>query len=230
MTALLVEDKAIVVPGEELAEGMDYLPGSDVIRDGDKLISTKVGMVSIQNHLIKIIPLAGKYMPKRNDIVLGKVVGMGFSGWRVDIDWAFEANLALRDASSDFIEKTADLAQYYDYEDWIVCQITSVSASGKLIDLSMKGPGLRKLGPGRMIHVTPSKVPRIIGKLGSMISMIKEATGTKISVGQNGLVWVSGEDASKELLAVHAIQKIEAESHISGLTDRIKAFLEGAAQ
>ena len=60
--------------------------------------------------------------------------------------------------------------------------------------------------------------------------MIKEATGTKISVGQNGLVWVSGEDASKELLAVHAIQKIEAESHISGLTDRIKAFLEGVEQ
>ena len=61
-----------------------------------------------------------------------------------------------------------------------------------------------------------------------MITLIKEATGTKISVGQNGIVWLSGEDSSQELLALKAIEKIEAESHVSGLTDRIKAFLEGA--
>ncbi len=228
--ALLIQDKAIVVPGEELAEGMDYLPGTDVLREGEKLIATKVGLVNISGRLIKLIPLSGKYIPKKNDIILGKVVGMGFSGWRVDIDWAFEANLALRDASTEFIEKTADLSQYYNFEDWIVCQITAVAAGGRLIDLTMKGSGLRKLGPGRIISVTPSKVPRIIGKQGSMISLIKETTNCKISVGQNGLVWISGEDSHKELIAVRAIEKIEAESHISGLTDRIKAFLEGEHQ
>ncbi len=226
MGTLLIEDKAIVVPGEELAEGMDFLPGTDVLRDGEKLISTKVGLVNVSGRLVKIIPLAGKYLPKRDDIVLGKVAAMGFSGWRVDIDWAFEANLALRDGSTEFIEKTADLSQYYNYGDWIVCQITAVAGAGKLIDLTMKGPGLRKLGPGRILRVTPSKVPRIIGKQGSMITMIKESTDCKISVGQNGLVWLSGEDPKKELIAVRAIEKIEAESHVSGLTDRIKEFLD----
>ena len=226
MGTLLNEDKAIVVPGETIAEGMDFLPGTDVIRDGERLIATKVGLVNVSGRLIKLIPLAGKYLPKKNDILLGKVVGMGFSGWRVDIDWAFEANLALRDASTEFIEKTADLSQYYNYGDWIVCQITAASAGVRLIDLTMKGPGLRKLGPGRIMRVTASKVPRIIGKQGSMISLIKEATGCKISVGQNGLVWLAGEDPKQELIAVRAIEKIEAESHISGLTDRIKEFLD----
>lgn len=230
MGNLLVEDKAIVVPGEEVAEGMDFLPGSDVVREGDKLVATKVGLVNVSGRLVKLIPLAGKYVPKKNDIILGKVVGMGFSGWRIDIDWAFEANLALRDGSTEFIEKTADLSQYYNFEDWVVCQITNATPGARLIDLTMKGPGLRKLGPGRIIRVTPSKVPRIIGKQGSMISMIKDATGCKVSVGQNGLVWVSGEDPKQELIAVRAIEKIEAESHVSGLTDRIKEFLDRSKQ
>jgi exosome complex RNA-binding protein Rrp4 len=39
-------------------------------------------------------------------------------------------------------------------------------------------------------------------------------------------VWLSAEDSAKELLAVKAIELIEKESHISGLTDRIKEFLE----
>ncbi len=59
-----------------------------------------------------------------------------------------------------------------------------------------------------------------------MITMIKEKTGCRISVGQNGLVWLTGEDPKKELLAVQAIRKIEKESHIPGLTERIKTFLE----
>ena len=226
---ILVKDKTLVVPGEELAEGMDYLPGNDVFREGEKLIAMKLGLVTISGRFVKIVSLVGSYIPKKDDIVLGKIVTMGFSGWRVDFGWAFEGNLALRDGSTEFIEKNADLSQYYDYGDWIVCQITNVTSSGRFIDLTMKGPGLRKLGIGRIIKVSSSKVPRIIGKQGSMISLIKESTGCKISVGQNGIIWLLGEHLEKELLAVQAIQKIEAESHILGLTDRIKAFLEESA-
>lgn len=226
---MLVQEKQIVIPGQDIADGMDFLPGNGIIREGDKLIATKIGIVTISGRLIKLVPLAGKYLPRRWDIVIGKVVGMGFSGWRVNIDWPFDANLSLRDATSEFVEKNADLSKYYDYGDYIVTQIINV-ASAKIIDLTMKGPGLRKLGPGRLINVTPSKVPRVIGKQGSMINMIKEATGCKISVGQNGVVWLSGEKPEKEIIAVQAIKKIEEECHISGLTDRIKEFLETSAK
>ncbi len=58
-----------------------------------------------------------------------------------------------------------------------------------------------------------------------MISMIKNATDCRMVVGQNGLVWIDGEP-EKEIIAVKAIRKIEAESHVSGLTERIKVFLE----
>ncbi|MBS3167770.1 RNA-binding protein [Candidatus Woesearchaeota archaeon] len=225
MSKLLIEERAVVVPGEELAEGMDYLPGNEVIRDGDKLISTKVGVASISGRLVKVVPLTGCYLPKKGDLVIGKIVNIGLSGWRINIGWHFEANLNLRDASSDFIERGADLTKYFNYGDYVVGQIINVSGS-KIIDISTKGPGLRKLGPGKLLNVSSTKVPRIIGKQGSMIALIKEYTGCKIMVGQNGLVWLSSDDPNGVILAMKAIKKIEQESHVSGLTDRMKEFLE----
>jgi exosome complex component RRP4 len=69
-------------------------------------------------------------------------------------------------------------------------------------------------------------VPRIIGKQGSMVSMIKKATNCNIIVGQNGVVWIKGLNPEDELITVQTITKIELESHISGLTERIKNFLQ----
>lgn len=225
MSELKVKDKEIVVPGETLAVGMDYLPSYGVFREQDKIIAMQLGLVNISGRVIKLIPLSGRYVPKKNDIVIGKIVDIGFSGWRVDISWAFEANLGLKDATSEFIEKRADLSQYYDHGDIIAAQITHVSGS-KIIDLTMKGPGLRKLKGGKIIEIIPSKVPRVIGKQGSMVNLIKEKTNCKIIVGQNGLIWISGVSPESELLATNAIYKIEQESHLEGLTDRIKEFLD----
>jgi exosome complex component RRP4 len=87
----------------------------------------------------------------------------------------------------------------------------------------MKSPKCRKLKGGRLLSVTPAKVPRIIGKGGSMVEMIKKLTDTQIVVGQNGLVWIKGEN---EDLAAEAVMTIEQKSHVKGLTDYIKAMLE----
>lgn len=224
MSEMKVENKQIVVPGEVLAEGLDFLPSYGTYREGDKILASRVGMVNVDGKVIKLITLTGTYSPKRNDMVIGRIVEILFSGWRVELNCPYQAILGLKDATSDFIAKGADLRQYFDLGDYVVTSITNVT-SQKLIDVSMKGPGLRKLRGGRIIEVNPSKVPRIIGKAGSMISMIKNATGCRIIVGQNGLIWLSGEP-NDEILAVETIKKIQSESHVSGLTDKIKQWLE----
>lgn len=225
MGKLIAQEKTVVVPGETLAEGMDYLPGANTYREADNVLASKLGLMVVEGRAIKLIPLSGKYMPKRGDTIIGKVIDVLFSGWRVETNSAYSAMLGLKDATSEFIAKGADLTQYYDFDDYIVAKITNVT-SQKLIDLTMKGPGLRKLTGGRVIEVSPYKVPRIIGKKGSMVSMIKLATGCRVIVGQNGLVWIQGDDSAKELLALKTIRKIEAEAHLSGLTDIIKEYLE----
>ena len=223
MGNLLINERDIVVPGELLAEGMDYLPSEGTFREGDKIIASQVGLINVTNRVVKIIPLSGKYGPKRGDTVIGTITDILYSGWLVDIGYAYLASLPLRD-TSEFIDKGADLSQYYDFGDIICAKVAKVIR--KSVDLTMKAPGLRKLKGGIVIGITSSKVPRIIGKQGSMISMIKEKTNCKITVGQNGKVWILGEDPKMEKLAIDTIRKIDKEAHENGLTDKIKNFLE----
>ena len=224
MSEIKVKDKEISVPGEVLAVGMDVLPGAGTYREGEKIVANRLGLVMMDGRTIKLLPLSGRYMPRTNDTIICKVIDVGFNGWRLDTNSAYSAMLSMKDATSEFIQRGANLTQYYDLGDHIVCQIVNVT-SQKLIDVTMKGPGLRKLKGGRIIEVDANKVPRIIGKQGSMVVMIKESTQCNIIVGQNGLIWIDGGPMN-ELLAIQAIRKISAESHTSGLTDKIKEFLE----
>src|SRR3989338_302449 len=222
--ALLVKDKSVVVPVEELAAGMDYLPTSGTYRDGDKIVASRLGLVHVDGRLVRIIPLSGKYLPKRGDVIVAKVIDITLNGWRCDINSAYSALLGMKEGTSEFIARGADLTRYYTFGDYIVAKITNVT-SQNIVDLTVRGPDLKKLGEGRIMRIDPNKVPRVIGKAGSMVSMIKLATDCRISVGQNGVIWIQGEPV-KERIAVQAIEKIESESHISGLTELVKQFLD----
>ena len=228
MSGITVNEKDIAVPGEVLGTGMDILPGMGTYREGDRIMAGRLGLVMLEGRTIKLIPMSGRYMPKIGDTIICKVIDVGFNGWRLDTNSAYSAMLSMKDATSDFIARGANLTQYYDLGEHIVCKIANVT-SQKLIDVTMKGPGLRKLKGGRIIEVSTHKVPRIIGKQGSMVMMIKDATQCNITVGQNGLVWIEGSPVN-EMRAINAIRKIEKESHLSGLTEKIKAFLENSQQ
>ena len=221
---LLVQDKNVVTPGEIIAEGMDFFPGVGTYRYEDKILANQTGLLHVEGKVLKTTPLAGRYLPSRNDVIIGRVMDILMSGWRVDINCPYSAVLPLKDATFDFIKKGADLTEYFNLEDYIMCKITQVT-SQNLIDVSMKGPGLRKLRGGQFILVNAAKIPRIIGRQGSMVSMIKKATGCQIAAGQNGIVWISG-DPQNEIVAINAIRKIEREAHVAGLTERVKEFLE----
>lgn len=224
MGKLLINEKDIVVPGEVLAEGMDYLPGNGAYREGENIYAGRLGLVNLEGRAIKLIPLSGRYLPKKGDNVICRVTDVNIFGWRLDTNSAYSAMLSVKDATSEFINRGEDLTKFFNIEDHLIGKIYNVT-SQKLVDITLKGPGLRKLNGGRIFSVNANKVPRIIGKQGSMVSMIKNATNCRILVGQNGLIWIDGEPKN-EFIAVNAIKKIEEESHISGLTDKIKEFLE----
>jgi len=224
MGELIAKEKTTVVPGQVIAKGMDFLPSHGTYRLKDDVIANRLGILSVEGKVLKTIPINGRYLPRKDDVIIGKVNDILMSGWRMDINSPYSAVLPLKDASFDYIQKGADLTKYFRLEDYAVAKITSVT-SQNLVDITVKGPGLRRLRGGRVIKVSPHKVPRIIGKKVSMVSMIKNGTGCKIIVGQNGLVWLEGEP-DMEVVAVSALKKIQDESHISGLTERIKIFLE----
>lgn len=227
MSEIKVKANEIVVPGEELATGMDFLPGFGTYRNKETIVASRLGVVRVDGRAIKLTPLSGRYVPKKGDTIICKVVDITFNGWRLDTNSAYSALLNMKDASSDYIEKGADLTQYFDVGDYLVTTITQVT-SQKMIDTSMKGPALHKLKGGRIIEVNTNKVPRIIGKQGSMISIIKKGTNCKITVGQNGLVWIQGAPKD-EIRAVQLIKRVERDAHIPGLTDKMKGEIENTS-
>ncbi len=226
MRRIFVKPRELVVPGTLLAQG-PFKNGRGTFREGNRIYSTVIGLVEIRGDLIRVIPLEGPYIPEVGDNVLGKIVDVRFSNWTVDIGAPYQANLRVQDAVEERIDllKT-DLRRIFDIGDIIYAKVKAFNEVNQ-IDLTTKGMPF-KGGPlrgGQLVTITPSKVPRVIGKGGSMINMIKKLTRTRIIVGQNGWVWVSGKNDELEKLAVEAILKVDRESHTQGLTDRVKEFL-----
>ncbi|WP_297480200.1 exosome complex RNA-binding protein Rrp4 [Thermococcus sp.] len=226
MRRIFVKPRELVVPGTLLAQG-PFKNGRGTFREGNRIYSTVIGLVEIRGDLIRVIPLEGPYIPEVGDNVLGKIVDVKFSNWTVDIGAPYQANLRVQDAVEERIDllKT-DLRKIYDIGDIIYAKVKAFNEINQ-IDLTTKGMPF-KGGPlrgGQLVTITPSKVPRLIGKGGSMINMIKKLTGTRIIVGQNGWVWVSGRNDELEKLAIEAILKVDRESHTQGLTDRVKEYL-----
>jgi exosome complex component RRP4 len=219
----MMDEKKLVVPGEVIVEGMDNLPGDGTYRSGSEIRASILGLAHGRDRIVKVIPLSGRYMPKRDDPVIGIVTEVRYSNWTLDINAAYEGTMKIGDASERFIDTKRDkLTDYFDVGDAVICKIITID-DGMGVLVTAKGPGLRKLTDGRLITVQPSKIPRIIGKNASMIKMIKEATGSRLFVGQNGRIWISGGD---EELVIKTIRRIEKEAHKSGLTDSIKKMLE----
>ena len=226
MRRVFVQNRELVVPGTLLAQG-PFKNGRGTFKEGNRIYSTVVGLVDIRNDFIRVIPLEGPYIPEVGDNVIGKIIDVKFSSWTVDIGAPYQATLRIQDAVEEKIDllKT-DLRKIFDIGDIIYAKVKAFNEVNQ-IDLTTKGMPFNggPLKGGQIVKITPSKVPRLIGKGGSMINLIKKMTQTRIIVGQNGWVWVSGRKEELERVAIEAILKVDRESHTQGLTDRVKELL-----
>ena len=213
---IYVENKDLVIPGQLLADE-EYYSGRGTFKENGKVCSSLMGLVSLRNKKIRVIPLKSKYVPKKGDVVIGKINDVRFSMWDVDINSPYSGILP---AFEVFGREKKELNKVYDVGDVLFLRVVDVDEIKKA-KLGLKGRGMGKFKGGIIVDIAPTKVPRLIGKKGSMINMIKDKTNCKIVVGQNGLVWVKG-DEDMEQLTKDVIHLIEAEAHTSGLTNKIK--------
>jgi exosome complex component RRP4 len=218
------EPKQIATPGDLIAEG-EYIAGENTYTENKKIYATRMGLVEYDNKRVNVVALKAFYIPRAGDIVIGTVVEVGFNGWTIDLNSPYQAFLRPSDVlSRPFKPQKDELSQVLNMGDLVVAKVISYDRTHDP-QLTVAEPGLGKITRGQILKVTPTKIPRIIGKKGSMISMIKQETGCQIILGLNGVVLVTGKTPEEEQAALMAIQKIEEESHTSGLTDRITQML-----
>ena len=105
-----------------------------------------------------------------------------------------------------------------------MAKLLSVDEAKKL-QITLNDRNLYKIKGGLIIEVEPARVPRIIGKKGSMLGLIKQYIRCRVFVGQNGKIWIDGETEDIEKV-IQVIHKIEEESVTFGLTNRIETMLK----
>ncbi len=216
-----VERKPIV-PGEIIVSGEDYLPGDGASRDAENIVANRFGLAEISGRVVKVIPVFGAFIPRKTNVVIGTVTEISYSGWIIDIDYAMQAFLPIEECPR-FINRY-EMDQFLAVGDVVAAKIWSVKPKG--IDLSLKGKGLGKLENGFIFRIIPSRVPRVIGREGSMISLIKERTNCQITVGQNGWIWVKGSELEEEIKARKAIEFVSDQVFVSGLTEKTEEWFE----
>ncbi len=220
-----VDERELVVPGQVLAEG-DYKVGDGVFRSNDQICSSEVGLADKRGKTVRVIPLEGRYIPKEGDRVIGIVKESYYAGWILDISSPYEGNLSVSSLAGRKVDLDEEaLEEFAEVGDVIEAKVQEVD---ELMDIRLDiGDNERgKISGGRLIEISPSKVPRVIGRKGSMISVLQKVGECTLSVGQNGRIMIWGDDQEKVNLVVEAVLMIEREAHTSGLTDRVREFLE----
>jgi exosome complex component RRP4 len=213
--------REIVVPGDLLAISSKRA-GPGTYSQGGKIFASQLGIKTVRPDSISVVPLAGRYVPVTGDLVVGKIIDVGASNWLVDINSPYPSPLHVNEVP--WRVEFGETRKFMQVGDVVLLKIVAVDEL-KRISVSMQDHGLRKLTGGMVIEVSPSKVPRVIGKNGSMIQMLKNETACRIYVGQNGRIWIDGE-LDNIVRAVQAIKMIEDEAHNLGLTEKVKELLE----
>lgn len=217
-----MSERKIVIPGEIIASGEDYLPGEGTEKHGENVISIKFGLAEEISNLVKVIPLSGGYQPRRGNVIIGRVEMLTYNGWVINFGNSENGFLSLMEVPR-YVNKGA-LDEVMEIGDMAVVKIFSIN--GKSIDLTLQSKGLGKIEEGIIFKINPNRVPRVIGKEGSMIKIIKDETGCNITVGQNGFIWIRGDKIENELLAKKAILFIAEKSFMEGLTEEVEKWFK----
>jgi exosome complex component RRP4 len=213
-------DRILVLPGEEVPSG-GLKPGPGTYRVGGKVYACVLGLLTARPPVVSVVPLAGRYVPKPRDTVIGTVTDVQGTFWLLDIGaprWA-----PLHMTGTPWKLDIGETDRYLRVGDAVVVQVENLDPTGR-IGVTMLGEGLGKLEGGTIVRVSPTRVPRVVGRGGSMVQTISRLTGAKLTIGQNGRIWVDGTPEAMRR-ARGALQLIEENGHRPGLTDRVEEYL-----
>ena len=196
-------------------------PGTGTYRVGGKLYASVLGLLSPRPPFLSVVPLSGRYIPKAGDTVIGTVTDCQTTFWLLDIGaprWA-----PLHVTGSPWKVEVGETDRFLHVGDAVVVRVESLEATGR-IGVTMLGDGLGKLEDGTIVTLSPARIPRVVGRNGSMIQTITSHTGAQIAVGQNGRIWIGGSPEAIQRTR-EALRMIEEQGPRAGLSDRVESYL-----
>jgi len=217
--------KRHVLPGDFITTAPLRLQ-NNVVLEGKRIISTTIGLSDVSDDSVRVISLTSVYLPKIDDLVIGTIQYIHGNSWFADINSCYQGMLLGQDVFGRGSYPTkSEMEERLSKGDIIFAKIANSDRQREPL-ISIADQSLGKIDSGELIKISPAKIPRLIGKHGSMIQSIEGSTNATITVGQNGLIVVSCDETNGLLKALAAIRMVDEQAHLVNLTDKVKKMLE----
>jgi len=217
--------KRHVLPGDFITTAPLRLQ-NNVVLEGKRIISTTIGLSDVSDDNVRVISLTGVYLPKIDDLVIGIIQHISGNSWFADINSCYQGMLLGQDVFGRGSYPTkSEMEERLSKGDIIFAKIANSDRQREPL-ISIADQSLGKIDSGELVKISPAKIPRLIGKHGSMIQTIEGSTNATITVGQNGLIVVSCDETNGLLKALAAIRMVDEQAHLVNLTDKVKKMLE----
>ena len=217
--------KRYVLPGDVITTAPLRLQ-ANVTLEGKRIISTAIGLSDVSYDSVRVIPLSGIYLPKVDDLVIGMIKYIHGNSWFADINSCYEGMLLAKDVFGRGSNATlGEMKASLDKSDLILARIANSDRTREPL-LSISGQNLGKIDSGELVKISPTKIPRLIGKHGSMIQTIESSTNATITIGQNGLIVLKCDDSAGLKKAVESIKMMDKALHNTNLEEKIQNILD----
>ena len=216
--------KRQVLPGDFITTAPLRLQ-NNVVLDGKRIIATTIGLSDVSDDSVRVISLTGVYLPKIDDLVIGIIQYISGNSWFADINSCYQGMLLGQDVFGRGSYPTKnEMEERLTKGDIIFAKIANSDRQREPL-ISIADKSLGKIDSGELVKISPTKIPRLIGKHGSMIQTIEGSTNATITVGQNGLIVVSCDETNGLLKALAAIRMVDEQAHLVNLTDKVKKMV-----
>jgi len=221
----LASKKRFVLPGDFITTAPLQLR-DNVVLEGKRIISTSIGLSDVSADSVRVISLNGIYIPKIDDLVIGTIQSISGNSWFADINSCYQGMLLGQDVfGRGSYPTTSEMKERLDKGDIIYTRIANSDRQREPL-ISIADNNLGKIDSGELVKISPTKIPRLIGKHGSMIQTIEASTNATITVGQNGLIILKCDNSTGLKKAIASIKMVGMAQHDANLEEKIQNFLD----
>ena len=220
----LESKKRYVLPGDFITTAPLRLQ-DNVVLEGKRIISTTIGLSDVSADSVRVISLNGIYMPKIDDLVIGTIQSIFGNSWFADINSCYQGMLLGQDVfGRGSYPTTSEMKDRLDKGDIIYARIANSDRQREPL-ISIADKNLGKIDSGELIKISPTKIPRLIGKHDSMIQTIEASTNATITVGQNGLIIIKCDNSTGLKNAIASIKMIAMTYEDANIEEKIQNIL-----
>jgi len=217
--------KRHVLPGDFITTAPLRLQGN-VVLEGKRVIATSIGLSDVSADSVRVIPLTGVYLPKTDDLVIGTIQYIHGNSWFADINSCYQGMLLGQDVFGRGSYPTkSEMEERLSKGDIIFAKIANSDRQREPL-ISIADQSLGKIDSGELVKISPTKIPRLIGKHGSMIQTIEGSTNATITVGQNGLIILKCDNSAGLKKAIASVKMIGMIQYEVNIEDKIQKILD----